>query len=282
MRDCDYCHHENPETDHRCQRCGRRLPGAEFQAAAYRSAPAPIMSRSSAVPQLRTADPESVPPPPPSGLPAGRPVQKALFESQVVRLDEYDPSLRRRRARSRPARRSPSRRAVSPDQQAFDFLASASPAQPAGAAAIEAEPVRCCDQPVATIVDRLAAAGADMGIVLVAMAPVLAALYYWGGGFGLAAPAFGLLAGSFAAVLILYKLLWSLGNGNTPGASWRGLELLDFDGRPATRDQRTRRLSSEILSCAALGLGVIWALADREKLTWHDHISRTFLSPRSQ
>ena len=87
--------------------------------------------------------------------------------------------------------------------------------------------------------------------------------------------------GSYVAVLILYKLLWSLGNGNTPGASWRGLRLLDLDGRPATREQRMSRLSSEVLSNAALGLGVIWALADREQLTWHDHISRTFLSPKA-
>jgi len=130
--------------------------------------------------------------------------------------------------------------------------------------------------------ERLAAAAGDMAFPLLAMFPALAVPFYLCGGLGLAAPTFGLLAGSYAVVLVLYKFLWCLGNGDSVGAVWRGLRLLDFDGRPATREQRMRRLAAEVLSTAALGLGVFWALGDRERLTWHDHISRTFLAPRLQ
>jgi len=115
---------------------------------------------------------------------------------------------------------------------------------------------------------------------LLAMVPALAIFYLLSSGIGLAVPAAGVLGFSYAAVLVLYKLLWCFGNGDTVGAAWRSLRLLDFDGRPATREQRIRRLAAEMLGTAALGLGILWALGDREKLTWHDHISRTFLSPK--
>ena len=59
-----------------------------------------------------------------------------------------------------------------------------------------------------------------------------------------------------------------------------GIELqIDVDraGAP-TFEQRFKRLVASILSLAAAGLGLLWALADEEKLTWHDHISRTFVT----
>jgi len=78
------------------------------------------------------------------------------------------------------------------------------------------------------------------------------------------------------AVAFLYRLLWCLGNGDTPGMRFAGLRLVNFDGRPPDRDQRLLRLGASVLSLASAGLGLVWALVDEESLTWHDHISKTF------
>jgi uncharacterized RDD family membrane protein YckC len=90
----------------------------------------------------------------------------------------------------------------------------------------------------------------------------------------------------YGAMLVLftalYKTLYAFGNADTPGVRWAGLKLLDFDGRKPTREQRVKRLFSGGISIVAAGLGVIWALLDEEKLTWHDHMSGTFATIADQ
>ena len=61
---------------------------------------------------------------------------------------------------------------------------------------------------------------------------------------------------------------------------WTSLALINFDGQAPTRKQRLARTASGFLSLAAGGLGLVWSLVDEETLTWHDHISKTFLTPR--
>jgi hypothetical protein len=58
------------------------------------------------------------------------------------------------------------------------------------------------------------------------------------------------------------------------------LQLLSFTGQRPTRMQRAFRFFGSLLSVASGGLGILWALGDEEKLAWHDHISKTFPSPR--
>jgi hypothetical protein len=55
---------------------------------------------------------------------------------------------------------------------------------------------------------------------------------------------------------------------------------LNFDGMPPTRNQRIVRVAAGCLSLLAGGLGLLWAAADEETLSWHDHMSKTFLTPR--
>jgi uncharacterized RDD family membrane protein YckC len=57
------------------------------------------------------------------------------------------------------------------------------------------------------------------------------------------------------------------------------LRILNFDGRPATRQERLARVASAWISAAPAGLGLVWALLDEETLTWHDQISKTFPTP---
>ncbi len=80
-------------------------------------------------------------------------------------------------------------------------------------------------------------------------------------------------------MVFLYRVLWCLGGGDTPGMRFAGLRLVDFDGRRPEREQRTIRLAASLLSIISAGLGLVWALVDEESLTWHDHISKTFPTP---
>ena len=83
-----------------------------------------------------------------------------------------------------------------------------------------------------------------------------------------------------AAVMALYRLLWSCACTDSPGMRWTNLVLINFDGQSPTRKQRLARTASGWLSLAAGCLGLVWALVDEETLTWHDHISKTFPTPR--
>jgi uncharacterized RDD family membrane protein YckC len=60
---------------------------------------------------------------------------------------------------------------------------------------------------------------------------------------------------------------------------WAQLRLSTFDGFPPDRWQRMVRFVASCLSRCTL-LGLLWSLADEESLAWHDHISRTFPTPR--
>ena len=73
-----------------------------------------------------------------------------------------------------------------------------------------------------------------------------------------------------------------MAGGDTPGTAWAQLRLVNYDGQPPTRDQRVYRVLASYLSILAGGMGVLWALVDEENLTWHDHMTRTFPTPRVQ
>ena len=58
----------------------------------------------------------------------------------------------------------------------------------------------------------------------------------------------------------------------------RGLEVLSFSGdRPGAR-QMLLRSAGYILSGVAGMAGFLWSMWDEDGLTWHDRLSRTFLS----
>ena len=66
-------------------------------------------------------------------------------------------------------------------------------------------------------------------------------------------------------------------SGQTLGmTTWR-LHLRSLDNSEITVTKLFIRLSAACLSFACLGLGYLWMLIDKEKLTWHDHLSKTAL-----
>ena len=173
-----------------------------------------------------------------------------------------------------PAR--PARRGADP-QQSLDFLNPVSDGTHLTGTEVEA--VIYCDAPVALPVHRLLAAAVDGSMVAIAVGLFLLIFCLSGGQIVFSRQSALLAAGVLGAVVLLYRLLWCLGNGDTPGMRFAGLRLVNFDGRSPDRDQRLLRLGASVLSLASVGLGLVWALVDEENLTWHDHISKTFPSP---
>jgi uncharacterized RDD family membrane protein YckC len=161
-------------------------------------------------------------------------------------------------------------------QQSLDFQVGDFAENPLGT---EVEAVIYCDAPVALPVHRLMAAAVDGSMISIGVALFLSIFFFSGGQIVFSKQSTLLYAGVIAVVVFLYRLLWCLGNGDTPGMHFAGLRLVNFDGRPPDREQRIFRLAASVLSLVSAGLGLVWALVDEESLTWHDHISKTFPSP---
>ena len=76
----------------------------------------------------------------------------------------------------------------------------------------------------------------------------------------------------------LYGVVFLYLAGATPAMRHSGLRLVNFDGQPATRPERLWRLFGSVPSAGSFLLGFLWAAMDDEKFSWHDRISRTFLT----
>lgn len=120
------------------------------------------------------------------------------------------------------------------------------------------------------------AAAADSIAVILGTAVFLALAAWAGVDFAVRSNLLILPVAIAAVVAVLYRGIWCLANRDTPGMQFAGLQLVDFDGRAPKRDRRIVRQFAGLLSLLSAGVGLIWALADDESLTWHDHISKTF------
>jgi uncharacterized RDD family membrane protein YckC len=86
--------------------------------------------------------------------------------------------------------------------------------------------------------------------------------------------------GSAVALLAVggfYHVLFFTLARATPGMRYARIRLCTFDGQLPTRAQRTTRLVALLLSVLPVGLGLMWAVFDDDRLTWHDRLSRTYL-----
>ncbi len=82
---------------------------------------------------------------------------------------------------------------------------------------------------------------------------------------------------TLAVVIFLFFVGFWTKSGRTLGMqSWR-LQLRTAEGNTPTLRAATVRFFAALLSWAPLGLGFLWQLWDKDKLTWHDRISKTRL-----
>lgn len=79
-----------------------------------------------------------------------------------------------------------------------------------------------------------------------------------------------------AVVFAFFVGFWSR-SGRTLGMQSWGLQLETEDGQIPSAATATIRFFAALLSLLPFGLGFLWQLVDREKLTWHDRLSKTRL-----
>jgi uncharacterized RDD family membrane protein YckC len=133
--------------------------------------------------------------------------------------------------------------------------------------------------PPAGLVRRLAALLYDALLIFALMLVATALFLPLTGGEALrwqATPAL-FVVHKFVVVGVLvafYGLFWTR-LGQTLGMlCWR-LQLSRLDGTRVDWADTARRLAAATLSWAALGLGWLWCVVDRDRRTWHDRLSRT-------
>jgi uncharacterized RDD family membrane protein YckC len=115
-------------------------------------------------------------------------------------------------------------------------------------------------------------------VTLVAIGVFLGVFHLLGGAPPSSSKAAAWMTLAAAGLAAFYFFVWTCFGSETPGLQWMGLCVLDHEGRPPRPGQRLVRAVGVLLSAAALGLGYLWALADEETLTWHDRMSKTFVT----
>lgn len=284
---CQYCASWNAEDEHRCTRCGRRLKAAGTSTVGYpasRSAPAFALSEAPAV-VVKLEEPAPIRHAP---IAQRLPFQD-LTGSKVIPFESFaahriepvafaaapapapTPSAAAPRPRASRPLPTPEKNDAQPG---LDFLLPS----PQGPRTLktQVEAVIYCDADVATPKHRVIAAAIDGGMIFIGFGLFLFAFHLMGGMFRFNRQTIPFFIGAFGTLAMFYGLLWIWADRQTVGMRWTGLRLIDFDGFPADRRARSLRAISACLSFCAGGLGLLWALADEEKLTWHDHMSKTF------
>jgi uncharacterized RDD family membrane protein YckC len=280
---CRYCGAENPHDELRCGKCQRRL--AQPQASPSRDAyPVIETAAAPALDSLRESAPRASAAPAGPQLAAARagaaartapPVQPALFPyrepRKVVGFGEYSaPPAVKKSAET--ARHAPKHKLV-PGQSSFDFTAPAPPSRP-----LTREIHRRADYAVAPLQLRAMASLFDLGLSVGFLALFLLTVRLCLGFLPLSTPFLFCYAGAALVITGVYKLLWCMFGHVSLGLQGAHLNVVSFDGLRPTCAQRFMRLFAGWLSVASAGMGVLWALSDQEKLTWHDHISQTLLT----
>lgn len=273
---CRYCGTENHAHQMRCVKCQRRMDEGNGYYPIVDGAAAPELQPEEEMVGARSGQRlAAVHSNPEVARTGARPMQPPLFPyrepRRVIGFDDYEagpqPPVRPRNGH--PAR--PRKRAEG--QTAFDFETPAPPARP-----FSREMDRRSDYPVAPLALRAMASLFDAGLVL-GMVGLFLLTVRLSLGFVPTGTVFYFCYG-FATVLIagVYKLLFCMFGQVTLGLQGAHLQVVSFDGHRPTVSQRFVRLFSGWISLASLGMGVLWSLADRERLSWHDHISQTFLT----
>ena len=134
------------------------------------------------------------------------------------------------------------------------------------------------DHAVAPIQARVIAGVLDFSLVVVALGVFLGIFHTGGGTVGTGPEAFRTLAFAFLGLLFFYWIFYLRYVGETAGMTWMKLRVRSLDGGTPTPFQKWLRAGGTILSYCAAGLGFLWSVVDEDKLTWHDRMSRTYLT----
>jgi uncharacterized RDD family membrane protein YckC len=89
-------------------------------------------------------------------------------------------------------------------------------------------------------------------------------------------PAAIALFGVFLLFHLLYQFLFFTFSESTPGMILARIGLCTFSDENPTRAALRRRIGATLLAACPMGLGLVWAWFDVDRLGWHDRITRTY------
>jgi uncharacterized RDD family membrane protein YckC len=81
---------------------------------------------------------------------------------------------------------------------------------------------------------------------------------------------------TLAIAAMIYQVLFLSLNEATPGMRYARIALCTFAEASPTRRAMRRRLLAMLMAVCPLGLGMLWAWMDDDRLAWHDRISRMY------
>lgn len=131
---------------------------------------------------------------------------------------------------------------------------------------------------VAPISERRFAALLDIFFLSFAYGGFLALFGSLGGQFTLSKLSAAVYVATFAIVYLQYFALFTIFGGTTPGMMFRGLQVTSFSGETPTPRQMLMRALGYLISAGTLFMGFLWSCWDEDTLTWHDRLSRTYLT----
>ena len=132
--------------------------------------------------------------------------------------------------------------------------------------------------PTASIEERRLAGIVDAFCLLFAYGGFLLLFGSLGGEFTLSKLSAAVYTATFAFVYLQYFALFTVFGGTTPGMMMRGLQVASFSGDAPSPRQLLLRSTGYMLSAGTFFLGYLWSVWDEDSLTWHDRLSRTYLT----
>jgi len=73
-----------------------------------------------------------------------------------------------------------------------------------------------------------------------------------------------------------YGWFWTHGGQTLGMRAWK-IKVLTLDQKPISWNQALLRFATAIISWGFCGLGILWILIDKNRRSWHDHLSKTAL-----
>lgn len=132
--------------------------------------------------------------------------------------------------------------------------------------------------PVAELSLRRRAGAVDAVCLLLAFISVLA-LYAGVGGHLALGRLDALVYGAILGLLyVQYFTLFTMMGGATPGMMLMGLRPVSFEGASPTPGQLMWRSLGYLISGVTALMGFLWAFWDEDHLSWHDRLSRTYIT----
>ena len=132
--------------------------------------------------------------------------------------------------------------------------------------------------PVASLADRQLAGIIDAACLLFAFGGFVALFGSLGGQLTLSKMNAAVYLAALCVVYFQYFALFTVFGATTPGMMFRGLQVMSFSGDIPTPRQMLLRSAGYMLSAGTCFIGFLWALWDEDQLTWHDRLSKTYLS----